>query len=358
MIRASSDVCTACRAGIMILFLSLCRALAVFGLRKQPCGLRIDIRGVPVGPRQARDFDRVAGLRQIQRHARFRRRPFHRHTIGLDQIRASFEQLVPGLQRLDAAIRVVPETLANDVLQNDHVAGLRDGEVRLGRHDQRKRLQFGGHLQAAIIALHLQFTEVCRASLRRNRPHDVCEVLGPEPRRRVKVVELRVYLDVPLLAADVGVSFCFRQQRGAFKVERRVVVPRPVIDRRRRMRDERHAIKQDRVFGRRRGAAALGWVPLGPAPRRTSERKPVELRYMRDAWVVPPRPTSRNSFATAQRVMRVFESGRRGWTRQDAFTDNATNYSELERRPPSRFGFLAFPLPPLDDSPLLATGDS
>ena len=64
-------------------------------------------------------------------------------------ILAALEKLIfrlDGLNCSGGAIRY-------DILHYHHVAWLRHGEVRLGRHDQAKRLQVGSHFDMAVLAI-------------------------------------------------------------------------------------------------------------------------------------------------------------------------------------------------------------
>ena len=94
----------------------------------------------------------------------------------------------------------------SDVLHHDDVARLRDGEIGLGGDDQAERLQLRRHLHLGVVIVHLDLAEVGRASFGRDRPEHVGEVLAPETRRRLELVEARVDLDVALLAGHRRVA--------------------------------------------------------------------------------------------------------------------------------------------------------
>ena len=125
---------------------------------------------------------------------------------------------------------LVPST--NAVFNHDHVAWLRDSEVRFGRDNHAERLQLRGDVDTRFVVLDLNLAEVRRTPLRSNRPEDVGEIFRPELRRRREVIELRVDVDVPFLAADRGVAECERRKSSPCEIDFRVAFSWPVVDRR------------------------------------------------------------------------------------------------------------------------------
>src|SRR4030095_7583445 len=107
---------------------------------------------------------------------------------------------------------------------------LRDGEVWFRRENHAERLQLGSDVNLRFVALHLNLAKVRRAPLGRDGPEHVGEVFGAELRWRRELVELRVDLDVTLLAFDVGFAERQRHQSGSSEINLGIAVPRPVVD--------------------------------------------------------------------------------------------------------------------------------
>ena len=108
--RASSAVCAAWRAGIMISLLRRRSSLARLGRGQQVRGLVKRLAGVPIGARQTRQLHGVPRLRQVQRRTGLERLQLQPGGILVHQVRAALEQLVLGLNRLSTLPSVPSRT--------------------------------------------------------------------------------------------------------------------------------------------------------------------------------------------------------------------------------------------------------
>ena len=103
---------------------------------------------------------------------------------------------------------------------DDHVAWLGHGEVRLSGNDHAEALQVGEGLELRVaMMIKREFAEVHRASLRRNRPEHISQILEPELGGVFKILELCFNLEIGLLAFDLRFAGGALHQVAAVKVD-------------------------------------------------------------------------------------------------------------------------------------------
>ena len=107
--------------------------------------------------------------------------------------------------------------LADDILQDNHVAGFGDGEVRFGGDDHAEGLEGGSDTDIVLGACGEHFAEILRAPVGRDCPQDVGEVFVAEAVCRGQPLEVRFNGDAAALAGDFGFAFRSREQRCAGK---------------------------------------------------------------------------------------------------------------------------------------------
>ena len=102
--------------------------------------------------------------------------------------------------------------LLDDVLQDDDVAGLGDGEVGLGGDDHAEGLQCGGDADIVLGAGGKNFAEVLGAAVGRDGPQDVGEVLLAEAVGGGEAGELCFDGDAAALTGDLGFALARRAE--------------------------------------------------------------------------------------------------------------------------------------------------
>ena len=223
MSRASSAVCAACRAGIMICVAAAPLLVRLFGRRQQPRGLVERLRRVPSAPADARQFHRVPRL------ARSSGAP---GSSGLIFSRAAswFIRYVPRLSSsylawIISTLPLVPSrtTFSMTTTSLGCVTAKYGSAVTIRPNACSSVVTFT--LASSSSTLH--FAEVGRAPFGRDRPQDVRQVFRAELRGGAELVELRLDLDVALLAGDRASPARCGQQRRAGEVDLRVAAARP-----------------------------------------------------------------------------------------------------------------------------------
>ena len=91
------------------------------------------------------------------------------------RIVAALQQVELRVHLFHASFRVRPDR----ILHHHHIARLRHREIRLRRHDHRKRLKRRRAVNFRLRAFELQFAQIRRAPLRRHRPQHVRQKLRP-----------------------------------------------------------------------------------------------------------------------------------------------------------------------------------
>ena len=188
--------------------------LVHFGLPQQTGGAVIGVLRILIRVGNLRDGDGVLRLQQLQRKFLI---GFYRMVFGGRSHRcvgAARQQIVFHAGLFDLALRVV----ADDVLHHHHVARLADVEVRFGGHDERESLQVRGHIQMRVSVIQHHFTQILRATLRRNRPQHVSQIFGTVLRSRQQLVHFRFHFDVAGPAVHVGMSGGVRREWRAAQI--------------------------------------------------------------------------------------------------------------------------------------------
>ena len=127
-------------------------SLIPLGLGEQTGGLLYGVRRVLLRARRARDLQRAARFVEFQGYFRIddRLRP------GKGRILATLQQFKLGVDFVDLANGVGAE----NIFHHNDVAGLGDGEVRLGRYDEPKGLQFSGDVELSVRPVEQDLTEI------------------------------------------------------------------------------------------------------------------------------------------------------------------------------------------------------
>src|SRR4029077_532043 len=94
-----------------------------------------------------------------------------------------------------------------------------------------ERLQFGGHIQLAAGSVAQDFPQIRRASLGRDSPKDISEILGPKLAGVLKITKFHLNFDVSLLALHFGLAVSRRHQWSATEVDLGSSAAIPVADR-------------------------------------------------------------------------------------------------------------------------------
>src|ERR1700722_2676303 len=179
--------------------------------------LLISIRRQRVGSRALRDGYRVARLVYLQRHLRGKFRDRFPRLPHVVRISAALHQLVIPRHLLRRSHRIHP----HHILQHHHIARHAHREIRLRRPHHPQTMQIRRRRQFALVAVQLQFPQIIRLALRRDRPQHVRQIFFPELLCRLHILETRAHYDRSLLAVHLRVALRQRQQRRPLKPNHR-----------------------------------------------------------------------------------------------------------------------------------------
>ena len=124
---------------------------------------------------------------------------------------------------------------------------MRNCKVWFSGDYKTERLKLRCDIQSAFRSVENDLAEIRGASFRSDRPHHIRQVLRPEPRCRLQVIELHFGFDVSLLTLHLGLTFGFGQQWGSSEIHHRRTAAMAIIDCLRRPLDDVHGEFEYRI---------------------------------------------------------------------------------------------------------------